>query len=550
MQGPAAGTPPPPLLPFGDTLHYAGCGCPSFAPGCRLCDWGDSWLRQAYTRLGRDPVEGQLVRLTPNRTLKIAFCLPHANVTGGLKILLEQMRLLRQRGHAIVALTRSEVVDQAVPSWSDVAVDADVVCRLNQRFRDVYDVDSCDVVVTGIFHQVPEWLVGTSAPIVYFEQGHEWLFGDPVRFTGAGRAQDSLFHQAMHLPVALAAVSEAVQTILGQEFGRTSMLVHNSVDCTRFTPGPLAAAALAQPCMVLCSRAFQPPADGERRPSVLLVGNPGLPLKGFERAIATLGRVHRQKPIEVVWVCQQQPCSQLAGLIDRCGLRVSLHINPPQDQLPALYRGHDCFLFTSRYEAWGMPVLEAMASGLAVVATEIAGVRSFASHNLNCLLAPPASDAGLALCVLSLLDNAPLRTRLATAAWQTAQCFTADRVVEQLERALYSMTACRQELLALRLQALPDVQLAAAAAVTACAGVAAAQQAQLKARQDQQRRAVSAPEVPAPPDAEHCNTVSLPAPQAATSCDVEASSSEVVSCEHSKCNEDTADSYSRQQRHT
>lgn len=191
-----------------------------------------------------------------------------------------------------------------------------------------------------------------------------------------------------------------------------------------------------------------------------------------------------------------------------------------------------------------------MASGLAVVATEIAGVRSFASHNLNCLLAPPASDAGLALCVLSLLDNAPLRTRLATAAWQTAQCFTADRVVEQLERALYSLTACRQELLALRLQALPDVQLAAAAAVTACAGVAAAQQAQLKARQDQQRRAVSAPEVPAPPDAEHCNTVSLPAPQAATSCDVEASSSEVVSCEHSKCNEDTADSYSRQQRHT
>lgn len=34
--------------------------------------------------------------------------------------------------------------------------------------------------------------------------------------------------------------------------------------------------------------------------------------------------------VQVVWVCQQQPCSQLAGLIDRCGLRVSLHINPPQ----------------------------------------------------------------------------------------------------------------------------------------------------------------------------------------------------------------------------
>lgn len=56
---------------------------------------------------------------------------------------------------------------------------------------------------------MPEWLTSTTAPVLYYEQGHEWLFGDPVRFREAGscRAQDTLFHQAMHLPVALAAVS-------------------------------------------------------------------------------------------------------------------------------------------------------------------------------------------------------------------------------------------------------------------------------------------------------------------------------------------------------
>ncbi len=52
-----------------------------------------------------------------------------------------------------------------------------------------------------------------------------------------------------------------------------------------------------------------------------------------------------------------------------------------------LYRGHDAFLFTSRYEAWGMPVLEAMASGLAVVSTRCLGVDSFAVHDYNVLLA-------------------------------------------------------------------------------------------------------------------------------------------------------------------
>ena len=30
--------------------------------------------------------------------------------------------------------------------------------------------------------QVAELLVGVPAPILYWEQGHEWLFGDPVRF--------------------------------------------------------------------------------------------------------------------------------------------------------------------------------------------------------------------------------------------------------------------------------------------------------------------------------------------------------------------------------
>ena len=52
-----------------------------------------------------------------------------------------------------------------------------------------------------------------------------------------------------------------------------------------------------------------------------------------------------------------------------------------------MYRGHDAFLFTSRYEAWGMPVLEAMASGLAVVASRCLGVDSFAVHGSNALLA-------------------------------------------------------------------------------------------------------------------------------------------------------------------
>lgn len=38
--------------------------------------------------------------------------------------------------------------------------DEGVVCRQDQRFRDVYNVDSCDVVITGIFHQARLLLLG------------------------------------------------------------------------------------------------------------------------------------------------------------------------------------------------------------------------------------------------------------------------------------------------------------------------------------------------------------------------------------------------------
>ena len=51
------------------------------------------------------------------------------------------------------------------------------------------------------------------------------------------KKQDQLFHMVMHLPVALTAVSGAVQSILSQEFGRASTIIPNSVDCERFRPG-------------------------------------------------------------------------------------------------------------------------------------------------------------------------------------------------------------------------------------------------------------------------------------------------------------------------
>jgi GT2 family glycosyltransferase len=54
------------------------------------------------------------------------------------------------------------------------------------------------------------------------------------------------------------------------------------------------------------------------------------------------------------------------------GGRIIFSLNEliPTAQLPALYRSADCFVLSTRGEGWGMPVLEAMACGLPVIATD------------------------------------------------------------------------------------------------------------------------------------------------------------------------------------
>lgn len=59
------------------------------------------------------------------------------------------------------------------------------------------------------------------------------------------------------------------------------------------------------------------------------MGNPALPLKNFEVAVAVLSVVNRARPIDVTWVAQRDP-EPYVRLLPASGLRIKLHISPPQ----------------------------------------------------------------------------------------------------------------------------------------------------------------------------------------------------------------------------
>lgn len=85
-----------------------------------------------------------------------------------------------------------------------------------------------------------------------------------------------------------------------------------------------------------------------RARTVLLVGNPTLPLKGFPTAIAALSAVARVLPLHVRWVCQQRPMDAHVPSLSASDLDIEYVVAPAQEDLPRLYRGHDVFVFASR----------------------------------------------------------------------------------------------------------------------------------------------------------------------------------------------------------
>jgi glycosyltransferase involved in cell wall biosynthesis len=101
------------------------------------------------------------------------------------------------------------------------------------------------------------------------------------------------------------------------------------------------------------------------------------------------------------------------------------------DQLPALLRGHQIILFPSLYEGFGMGLLEAMACGLAPVATRSGGPQEFIRDGANGILVPPRDVGALVDAMTRLIVDRGLLERLRVAARETAGGYTWRAAAEQ-----------------------------------------------------------------------------------------------------------------------
>src|SRR3990172_9309528 len=114
--------------------------------------------------------------------------------------------------------------------------------------------------------------------------------------------------------------------------------------------------------------------------------------------------------------------------IKRLGLRLGEDIiilgTVPEDSISKLYQAGDLFVFPSVKEGWGLVVLEAMASGLPIIASGIEPMTDYLKGDENALLVSPMDYEALAQQIIRVLEKTELRDKLTRNGIKTAQAYS------------------------------------------------------------------------------------------------------------------------------
>lgn len=110
---------------------------------------------------------------------------------------------------------------------------------------------------------------------------------------------------------------------------------------------------------------------------------------------------------------------RLNGLIYELKLEKYVNLLGMRNDVIDLMKTSDVFVLSSRYEGLSIAMIEAMACGLPVIASDAPGIRDFIISGTNGLLFPTGNYKEIAKCIIELYQNEPLRTKLCYGAKRT-----------------------------------------------------------------------------------------------------------------------------------
>jgi glycosyltransferase involved in cell wall biosynthesis len=330
--------------------------------------------------------------------LSVLYLLDDTVLFGGVKVILNQANLLTRRGHQITVLSRGPR-----PEWM----------RLEAEFRQVPEFDRseappADVTVATYWTTLAPALEIAHGEVAHYCQGFE------ATYTHNTNDHPAIV-EAYRNPIPALVVSPHLGRLLDQEFDRPSRVVIQPLE-------PFWKAGLG-------SRLKRRPAP---TPRVLVVGPWEGDWKGVPTALDAVSRMRSSgRDLRLIRLSQYPLADPERSLL--AADEYHCHLEP--ERAASLVKGCDLLLAPSwEQEGFGLPVLEAFAAGVPVVASDISCFREFAEKSAT--LIPAAEPTAFADAALEILDNPAVWRRHRKAGLAVAREFSPRRAADSAEDAL------------------------------------------------------------------------------------------------------------------
>jgi glycosyltransferase involved in cell wall biosynthesis len=288
--------------------------------------------------------------------MKITFILPYLNLTGGLRVVSVYAKLLADKGHTVTVVSpnkRESSLKEKIGALllrKNIAIkksnfdmsffeDAPYQVKILDKFRPVMEKDIPDAdIVIATFWNTAEWVSDYTKPkgkkhyFIQHYEVHPWMPIERVKAT-------------LRLPIKKIVVSQWIADVLKDEYDDpNAIVVANGVDHQKF---------------------FAPIRCKQNVPTIGMMYSQRS-YKGCDAAFEAYRKAKETvSNLKLIAFGTQEPTSQFSLPED-----TEYYLKPAQENLKDIYSKCDAWIFSSRSEGFGLPILEAMACRTPVVGTK------------------------------------------------------------------------------------------------------------------------------------------------------------------------------------